>query len=247
MTTSLQDEKQKSSRSLRNSAILQGDRDPQNIHAVFNEIPLATEFSLAAALAQLISLACICVAVSLVKWILLLPSKSAKMTGIRPSASYVLGVPYKLEVVDLENITTEELVINSSGVTGDTVLTLMSTACVMSMIFGFVAFLLDFMELNNLDHYRLTLATSLHILSGLFLVTLISICWWWFLTIDRWLLKKDTQKFHLKIIMAESFYLCLVSLIFLVIAVVLSSQAMALREEVTDQDTAVMEMEILPE
>lgn len=45
-------------------------------------------------------------------------------------------------------------------------LILMTAAGFMSLLFGFVAFLLDFVELQWLANYRATLTTSLHILAG---------------------------------------------------------------------------------
>lgn len=106
--SSAREEKLQASPQLSTAMFLQGDAELQASQAEMNPLPLATECSLAAALTQLLSLASLCVAVSFVRWILLFPIKTPKIPEIKSSASFVLGVPYKVEVVNLENITTEE-------------------------------------------------------------------------------------------------------------------------------------------
>ncbi|XP_060135100.1 uncharacterized protein LOC118077553 [Zootoca vivipara] len=233
----------------------------RSVHQQLPALYLPTIYRLLAALMQCLSLASLCIAVTLVKWVAVVQSPYTKQP--KRWVMYNFGVPDVLEVVDAQqsngtDIRKRTFSPNSpcscavSGWVGilheggpnlvhspsnvhffpdsDCVLWLIGI-CFVGMSLGFVAFLLDFIEIEILGKHRMAVATSLHILSGIFLVILLGICFWCFVKVNERIYRDDLKKAELLSFLGESFYIVLLSLFFVSLASTLSFLSMKLNRQ----------------
>nr|XP_034957080.1 uncharacterized protein LOC118077553 [Zootoca vivipara] len=222
----------------------------RSVHQQLPALYLPTIYRLLAALMQCLSLASLCIAVTLVKWVAVVQSPYTKQP--KRWVMYNFGVPDVLEVVDAQQSNGTDIRKRtfspnspcSCAVSGCIVLLIEITVCHMifpllsiptanvhffpdsdcvlwligicfvGMSLGFVAFLLDFIEIEILGKHRMAVATSLHILSGIFLVILLGICFWCFVKVNERIYRDDLKKAELLSFLGESFYIVLLSLFF---------------------------------
>ncbi|KAJ7327261.1 hypothetical protein JRQ81_017020 [Phrynocephalus forsythii] len=198
-----------------------------SIHQQLGELSLSTIYSLLATLMQCLSLGGLCVAISLLKWIVML-----QPFFHRPSVlvTFSFGVPYDVSVYEPwnPNATDSRKYYLFSDEDNNIIEPVMTSVCFMSLLSGFLAFLLGFVEVKKLGQNQTAIVTFLHILSGLFLIGLIVLCCWCLVKIQHRINEDAWKIFQLKAIPGESFYSALMSCVIIVIAVVFSLRSMTL-------------------
>ncbi|CAI5784873.1 Hypothetical predicted protein [Podarcis lilfordi] len=200
----------------------------RSIHEQLDGLSLSTIYCLLAALMQCLSLASLCVAVSLLKWVAVVQYPYTRQP--KRWVTYNFGVPDVMEVYETQqpngtDIPEVHFFPNTAFVPW------FISICFVGMFLGFAAFLLDFMEIEILGKHKTAVATSLHILSGIFLVILIGICCWCFVTVNERIYRDDLMNAELLSFLGESFYITLLSLAFASLASTLSFLAMKLSRQ----------------
>ncbi|XP_033015476.1 uncharacterized protein LOC117052614 [Lacerta agilis] len=229
----------------------------RSIHEQLHSLSLPTIYCLLAALMQCLSLVSLCVAVSLLKWVAVVQypytrqpkrwvtynfgvpdvvevyeTQQSNGTDIR-KRTFSPNSPCSCAVSGWEGILHEggpNLVhIAQVHFFPNTVfIPWFISVCFMGMFLGFVAILLDFMEIESLGRHKMAVATCLHFSSAIFLVILLGICCWCFVTVNERLYREDLMKAELLSFLGESFYIALLSLAFVSLASTLSFLSMKL-------------------
>ncbi|XP_042322544.1 uncharacterized protein LOC121930381 isoform X2 [Sceloporus undulatus] len=208
----------------------------QPIHEQMEELSLSTVYFLLAALMQCLSLTCLCVAVSMLKWVLVIQPDNLYP---RVSISNNFGVPFEMDVNKLANTSTPfvgKFYFFSEA--EEDVMPVMVTICIVCFIVGLLAFLLDFVEIKCLGQHQMSISVFLHILSGIFIITLMVLCCWCFLKIKRRVGEGAWKRFQLKVSLGESFYVTLMCLGLIILSIILSLRSMKTKSEITTMQRA---------
>nr|XP_008116039.2 PREDICTED: uncharacterized protein LOC103280066 [Anolis carolinensis] len=205
------------------SAAFQARRE--TLHENMQELSMATVYSLLAALMECLSMACLCVAISLLKWVIVLQHYSQLP---RVFVSNTFGVPYEMVVYAPpgSNKTITGKLYFFEDEEEDSVVPVMITLCIMGLFFGFMAFLMDFVKIKRFGRHQMSITCFLHILSGIFIISLITLCCWCLMKI-KWRTTEEGWKiFHLSVVPGESFYIILMCLALIILSVVFSVRSM---------------------
>ncbi|XP_061440883.1 uncharacterized protein LOC133364417 [Rhineura floridana] len=197
----------------------------RSVHEQLHELSLATVYCILAALMQCLSLASLCVAISLLKWVAVTQNPYTQQP--KRWISYSFGVPDEVDVFEGQNITNSDLQ-KIHLFSNNIFVPLLISTCFISMLFGFVAFLLAFIEMEILGKHQMAVATFLHVSSGIFLAALVAVCCWCLVRMNERFRKDDLKKAELLSYLGESFYVALLSLAFIILAAALSWWSMKL-------------------
>ncbi|XP_034260999.1 uncharacterized protein LOC117656944 isoform X2 [Pantherophis guttatus] len=137
------------------------------------DLSLPEAYNLLAALMQFIGMVVLCVAIYMRNWVWLEPDETH--LGPQPVAFYSFGIPYK---VNTSRNSSEYLYFFQKDRHALSLIVI--TVCFLNLCFGVTAFLLDYLEFQMLEKYRITLVSSFHISSGISTTVLIAICVWCF-------------------------------------------------------------------
>ncbi|XP_060635615.2 uncharacterized protein [Anolis sagrei] len=205
------------------NAPLTARREPA--HEELQELSISTVYSLLAALMQCLSMACLCVAISLLKWVIVLQEYGHKP---RVFVSNIFGVPYELVVYPMpgSNQTSGAKLYFFEDDEEDSVVPVMITLCILGLFFGFMAFLMDFVKIKRFGEHQMSITCFLHIFSGIFIVTLITLCCWCFMKIKGRVSEEGWLILKLRVVLGESLYIVLMCLALIILAVIFSVRSL---------------------
>ncbi|CAM2113692.1 unnamed protein product [Caretta caretta] len=193
--------------------LARGHLPARSVHEQLWQLSMATQQSLAAAVCQCLGMAGVCIAISNLAWITLETDMSFhQLRSEYWAVTYVFGVPVHLQSRQWLNETqSAEIVLLSTDqwVFAD----LMMGSCFLSVLAGFIAFFLDFIEIKKLGVARLIIATVLHILSAILCALVLGFCTWIFIIIQKPSIKNLLNKHQYATSLGESFYLTIAAFI----------------------------------
>ncbi|XP_074848190.1 uncharacterized protein LOC142012238 [Carettochelys insculpta] len=193
------------------------------------QLSMATQQSLAAAACQCLGVAALCIAISNLSWIVL-ETKIAKHLLQRSeywATIYVSGVPVTLRPQEWLNETgSSDIVLLTSNQW--VFIHLMMGICFLSVVAGFTAFLLDFIEIKKIGMVRLIIATVLHVLSAVLCALVLVFCTWILTVIQKPSISKLLNEHHYAASLGESFYLTIAAFILSSLASIFSTWSVKL-------------------
>ncbi|KAG6925145.1 transmembrane protein 127, partial [Chelydra serpentina] len=171
------------------------------------QLPRATQHSLAAAMCQGLGMAALCIAISNLAWITLETNVPLHLlTSKYWAVIYVFGVPVRLQAQQWlnETLSTEIVLLSSDQWV---FIDLMMGICFLSLLAGFIAFFLDFIEIKKLGVARLIIATVLHILSAILCALVLVFCSWLLTVVQKPSINNLLHEHYYATSLGESFYL----------------------------------------
>ncbi|XP_078250577.1 uncharacterized protein LOC110090919 [Pogona vitticeps] len=195
----------------------------RTVHQQLGDLSLSTVYALLATLMQCLSMGCLCVAISLLKWIIAVQPFYHRPNVLVTSS---FGIPYDVSIYEPWNPNATDLRKYYFFSEEEVIEPVMITVCLLSLSSGFLAFLLGFVEVKKLGQYQSAVVTFLHILSGIFLTSLIVLCSWCLMKIRQRVNEEGWKLFRLKVMPGESFYIALTSFLFIILAVLFNLWSM---------------------
>ncbi|KAH1169933.1 transmembrane protein 127-like [Mauremys mutica] len=209
------------------SLITTGHLPARSVHEQMWQLSMATQQSLAAATCQCLGVAALCIALSSLAWIALetnVPLHLLKRSEYWAVIIY-FGVPTRLQSqLWLNETQSTEIVILSSDQW--VFVDVMMGICYLSVLVGFIAFLLDFIEIKKLGVARLIIATVLHILSAILCALVLVFCSWILTIIQKPSVNNLLNKHYYVTSLGVSFYLTIAAFIFASLASIFSVWSM---------------------
>ncbi|XP_025035330.1 transmembrane protein 127-like [Pelodiscus sinensis] len=209
-----------------------GNLPVRSDHEQLWELSMATQYSLAAATCQCLAVAALCIAVSNLGWIMLettdhepLQKRSEFWVAI-----YIFGVPIRLKSQQWLNQTSYSDIILLRP-NQWVFIHLMLGMCFLGVLTGFVAFLLDFIEIKKLGVARLIISSFLHILSAVLCALVLVFCTWLLTIIQTSKTKELLKVYHYASSLGESFYLTIGGFILASLASIFSIWSLKLYEK----------------
>ncbi|XP_058049053.1 uncharacterized protein LOC131203128 [Ahaetulla prasina] len=168
------------------------------------DLSLSEAYNLLAALMQFVAMVLLCVAIYMRNWVWLEPDET--YLGRQPFVFYTFGIPYKMNATRNGS---DYLYFFQKDRRALSLIVIM--VCFLNLCFGVTAFLLDYLEFQMLEKYRIMLVSSFHISSGVSSLVLVAICIWCFEKVTQWAVEPEWMRNPMLVHFGESFYIGLLA------------------------------------
>ncbi|XP_053560288.1 transmembrane protein 127 [Bombina bombina] len=169
---------------------------------------LPRERCLAAALLQGLAVVSVCTSVSDPSWL------QVRLPG---EEDYVYGVAFVLHLGG--NLTGTHYLLHKDGIS---LLLLMTMCCYISILMGFAAFLLDFLETRNAQIMGMKLAVIMHFITAISTAAAVGLCSYLFVLLLQEIAGKSIKTSQKPVIFGESFFFAIFACVMSLFAALLS-------------------------